>query len=95
MPKIKPTKEKTVISFEKFLTDISAGYLSGKPVYSITEIVEDEKKKLLKELFDKEIKDDNYKNAMHSSPCGCAKPHLGGKWIILDKNNIGKIKDDK
>ena len=37
----------------------------------------------------------NYKNAMHSSPCGCAKPHLGGKWIILDKNNIGKIKDDK
>ena len=57
-------KEKTVISFEKFLTDISAGYLSGKPVYSITEIVEDEKKKLLKELFDKEIKDDNYKNAM-------------------------------
>ena len=28
----------------------------------------------------------NYKNAIHSSPCGCAKPHLGGKWIILGQN---------
>lgn len=27
----------------------------------------------------------NYKHAVHSSPCGCAKPHLGGKWIILGK----------
>lgn len=37
----------------------------------------------------------NYKHAMHSSPCGCAKPHLGGKWVILGKNNVGDIKDDK
>lgn len=34
----------------------------------------------------------NYKNAMHSSPCGCAKPHLGGKWVVLGH---GTIKDDK
>lgn len=27
----------------------------------------------------------NYKHAVHSSPCGCAKPQLGGKWIILGK----------
>ena len=37
----------------------------------------------------------NYKHAMHSSPCGCAKPHLGGKWVILGKNNSEEIKDDK
>lgn len=37
----------------------------------------------------------NYKHAMHSSPCGCAKPQMGGKWVILGKNNSGDIKDDK
>ena len=37
----------------------------------------------------------NYKHAMHSSPCGCAKPHLGGKWVILGRNNSEEIKDDK
>ena len=36
----------------------------------------------------------NWKHAMHSSPCGCAKPHLGGKWVILGKNNKDEIKDD-
>ena len=36
----------------------------------------------------------NWKHAMHSSPCGCAKPHLGGKWIILGKNSKDEIKDD-
>jgi len=37
----------------------------------------------------------NYKHAMHSSPCGCAKPHLGGKWVVLGKNSSAEIKDDK
>lgn len=37
----------------------------------------------------------NYKHAMHSSPCGCAKPQLGGKWVILGKNSTDEIKDDK
>ena len=37
----------------------------------------------------------NYKHAMHSSPCGCAKPQLGGKWVVLGKNNNGEIRDDK
>ena len=36
----------------------------------------------------------NWKHAMHSSPCGCAKPQLGGKWVILGKNNNQEIKDD-
>jgi len=37
----------------------------------------------------------NYKHAMHSSPCGCAKPQLGGKWVMLGKNSTEEIKDDK
>lgn len=37
----------------------------------------------------------NYKNAMHSSPCGCAKPQLGGKWIVLGHGSAGHIKDEK
>ena len=36
----------------------------------------------------------NYKGAMHSSPCGCAKPQLGGKWIILGKNGKETLVDD-
>lgn len=37
----------------------------------------------------------NYKHALHSSPCGCAKPQLGGKWVILGHNSKKEIKDDK
>ena len=37
----------------------------------------------------------NFKHAMHSSPCGCAKPHLGGKWVVLGKISPAEIKDDK
>ncbi|MBQ7512981.1 MAG: zinc ribbon domain-containing protein [Prevotella sp.] len=37
----------------------------------------------------------NYKHAMHSSPCGCAKPQMGGKWVVLGKNSTEEIKDDK
>lgn len=36
----------------------------------------------------------NFKHALHSSPCGCAKPQMGGKWIILGKNTRKEIKDD-
>lgn len=37
----------------------------------------------------------NYKNALHSSPCGCAKPQLGGKWVVLGHSSNQEIKDDK
>ena len=37
----------------------------------------------------------NYKHAMHSSPCGCAKPQMGGKWVVLGSNSNAEIKDDK
>lgn len=36
----------------------------------------------------------NYKHALHSSPCGCAKPQLGGKWVVLGSSGKGQIKDD-
>ena len=37
----------------------------------------------------------NWKHAMHSSPCGCAKPQLGGQWVILGRGSKQEIKDDK
>ncbi len=37
----------------------------------------------------------NYKQALHSSPCGCAKPQLGGKWVVLGHTSSHEIKDDK
>ncbi len=36
----------------------------------------------------------NWKHAMHSSPCGCAKPQLGGKWVVLGRGNKQEVKDD-
>lgn len=57
-------RDNTVISYEKFLTDISAGYLSGKPIYSVASTIDEEKQKLLKEILDKEIDDDQYKQEM-------------------------------
>lgn len=36
----------------------------------------------------------NYKNALHASPCGCAKPQLGGKWVLLNGKNENMITDD-
>ena len=37
----------------------------------------------------------NYKQALHSSPCGCAKPQLGGKWEVLGHQSNQEVKDDK
>lgn len=36
----------------------------------------------------------NYKHAMHASPCGCAKPQLGGKWIVLGRNSKDRLVND-
>ncbi|MCR4918200.1 MAG: zinc ribbon domain-containing protein [Prevotella sp.] len=35
----------------------------------------------------------DWKHALHSSPCGCAKPNLGGKWVLLGRNS--STHDDK
>lgn len=34
----------------------------------------------------------NFKQVIHSSPCGCACPQLGGKWVVL--GNDTKVEDD-
>lgn len=34
----------------------------------------------------------NYKHVVHSSPCGCACPQLGGKWVVLMPDT--KVEDD-
>ena len=54
----------TVVSYEKFLTDIASGYLSGKPVYSVSYTAEEDKKKVLSSIFGKESGDEKYKDEM-------------------------------
>ena len=34
----------------------------------------------------------NFKQVVHSSPCGCACPQLGGKWVVLGQDT--KVEDD-
>lgn len=35
----------------------------------------------------------NYKHAIHANPQGCAYPHKGGKWIIVDKSGDDFVND--
>lgn len=37
----------------------------------------------------------NYKHAVHSGPYACAKPHLGGKWIVLNDTDKTETDDVK
>ena len=48
------TNSNTVIPFEKFITDLATGYLSGTPIYSVTDTTDEDKKRLL-ELFIKKM----------------------------------------
>ena len=54
----------TVIPFEKFITDLATGYLSGKPIYSVADTTDESKKKLLNKLLDKKQTDEDYKKSM-------------------------------
>lgn len=55
---------KTVIPFEKFITDLAAGYTSGKPIYSVSDTNDEDKLKLLTNLLDKKQKEEDYKKGM-------------------------------
>ncbi len=57
-------KDNTVVTYEKFLTDVATGYLSGQPVYSVANTNDEEKAKLLEEIFSKKQKDEDYKKKM-------------------------------
>lgn len=54
----------TIVPFEKYITDLATGYLSGKPVYSVTDTMDEDKVRLLKDLLDKPQKDKDYKKGM-------------------------------
>ena len=36
----------------------------------------------------------NWKHALHSSPCGCGKPQLGGKWVIMGTKTKANDEND-
>lgn len=55
---------KTIIPFEKFITDLATGYTSGTPVYSVTDTIDEDKKRLLELLLDKKQTDEDYKKSM-------------------------------
>lgn len=56
---------KTVLPFEKFLTDLATGYLSGDPTYTVDVAVDSEKKRILEETLDKSVGDTDYQDGMN------------------------------
>ena len=59
------SNDDTVLPFEKFLTDLATGYLSGEPTYTVDVAVDEEKKKVLLETLDKEVGDEKYQDGMN------------------------------
>lgn len=57
--------KKENITFEKYIWLIASGFLGGKaPVFTVNDTVDKTKINIIKELFDKSIKDKNYKKKM-------------------------------
>lgn len=56
--------EDTIVPFEKYITDLATGYLSGKPIYSVTDTLDEDKIRLLENLLDKPQRDEDYKKGM-------------------------------
>ena len=57
--------KKENITFEKYIWLIASGYLGGKaPIYTVNDTIDETKIKLIKELLDKEINDEQYKTKM-------------------------------
>ena len=57
--------KKENITFEKYIWLIASGFLGGNaPVYTINDTVDKDKINIIKELFDKEITDKDYKKKM-------------------------------
>lgn len=54
----------TILPFEKFITDLAAGYLSGAPVYTVDITRDEEKTKILQDLLDVQPKDATYQKQM-------------------------------
>ena len=56
--------EQTTLPFEKFITDLATGYTAGKPTYNVEASKDEEKNRILKQLLDKDAKDDDYVRGM-------------------------------
>lgn len=56
--------KKTVLPFEKFITDLATGYTAGDPRYVVDLSMDENKNEVLKNLLDKDIKDEEYQRSM-------------------------------
>lgn len=57
--------KKTKITFEKYITDISAGYLGGTaPKYVVNQTTDENKKSIIKKILDRIVGQNNYKEEM-------------------------------
>lgn len=56
--------ETSVVPFEKFIVDLATGYLSGKPNYTVADTQEEDLQEILKDLLDKEPREEDYKKKM-------------------------------
>ena len=56
--------DSTKIPFEKFITDLAAGYTAGDPSYTVDLSKDEEKNKVLAELLDKKEKGEDYQKGM-------------------------------
>lgn len=54
----------TVLPFEKFITDLATGYTAGKPTYNVEASKDEDKNRILKNLLDKEARDEEYVNSL-------------------------------
>ena len=57
-------EEATILPFEKFITDLATGYTAGQPTYNVEISKDEEKNRILKQLLDKDAKDDKYVDSM-------------------------------
>lgn len=56
--------DETVLPFEKFITDIATGYTAGTPTYTVDVSKDEQKNKILQDLLDKRVRDDEYVMSM-------------------------------
>lgn len=54
----------TAIPFEKLITDLATGYVSGKPVYSVDVSKDEKKNKIIKQYLNKDVLSDEDAEAM-------------------------------
>lgn len=59
-------KNQTKLPYEKFITDLATGYLSGKPTYKVNVSNDDETNRILESILNVPIRDDKYQLEMET-----------------------------